>query len=290
MPITTALEIGDPIVASASFAVGSTPTDPTTLALTVGRPDGTTVSYSYPTDPIIVKDSAGAFHALIPATQAGQWSAYWVGTGVAAGTATATYYVYAGAAAKPLAATPLDVQGFVGKAFNADDFAFVGIVLELLQDEAELHINRTLGVRTQSWSTTLPRDYYSVFPPVTPIVSVQSIVVDGQTIDPGSYLVYPGYVVLSSLLAINYDYWLIGESQLTLNYTAGYDGRHLPGLRMLLIRVATREWLARLNDVRGIKRYSFGVEHYDFGDLGLEGFNERELAELSRYRKPVAWI
>lgn len=58
-------------------------TDPTTLTLKVMKPDATVDTYVYPTDPIIVKDSVGNYHADIDVDSAGRWAYSWEGTGAA---------------------------------------------------------------------------------------------------------------------------------------------------------------------------------------------------------------
>jgi len=81
------------LVLEVTFLVGTTPTDPAALTLTVRAPDGTSTEYVYLTDPEIVRDSAGVFHADIPAPLSGPWAWRWEGTGAAAGVDEGVYYV-----------------------------------------------------------------------------------------------------------------------------------------------------------------------------------------------------
>ncbi len=81
------------LVLEVTFLVGTTPTDPATLTLTVRAPDGTSTDYVYLTDTEIVRDSAGVFHADIPAPLSGPWAWRWEGTGTAAGVDEGVYYV-----------------------------------------------------------------------------------------------------------------------------------------------------------------------------------------------------
>lgn len=59
--------------------VTSLPADPTTVALVVMAPDGTTVIYAYPSP--IVKDDIGSYHYDLSLTQVGNWQYEWQGTG-----------------------------------------------------------------------------------------------------------------------------------------------------------------------------------------------------------------
>ncbi len=76
---------GDLVRLSTTFTVDGTPTDPTTVTLTVQEPDGTKSDYVYLTHPEVVRDSAGVYRADITVDQAGLWAWSWKGTGTAAG-------------------------------------------------------------------------------------------------------------------------------------------------------------------------------------------------------------
>lgn len=72
-------QVGDtyPAQVIARDAAGD-PADPASLALNVRDPAGTLTSYAYPADAIIVRDSAGQYHADIDLTAAGAWVIEWV--------------------------------------------------------------------------------------------------------------------------------------------------------------------------------------------------------------------
>src|SRR3954467_12903300 len=57
----------------------ATPTDPTTVTLTVTDPDGTAVTYTYPAT--IVKVSTGVYTKDVSCPKPGQWQYVWTGTG-----------------------------------------------------------------------------------------------------------------------------------------------------------------------------------------------------------------
>jgi hypothetical protein len=72
-----AFDIGDQVRLTAAFAVGGTPTAPTTLVLTITAPDGTA------TTPTPVSESTGVYYHDLTPTQAGWYRYRWVGTGAA---------------------------------------------------------------------------------------------------------------------------------------------------------------------------------------------------------------
>jgi hypothetical protein len=56
-------------------------TDPTTVRFRFVKPDGTVTTWVFGTDVQVVRDSAGLFHADVPADQPGKWFYRWEGTG-----------------------------------------------------------------------------------------------------------------------------------------------------------------------------------------------------------------
>lgn len=80
-------EVGQLIRLSGRFtSAAGTLQDPTAVFVSVEEPDGTVTVYEYGEDSEVVKDSAGLYHADIPADAAGNWFYRWwaTGTGMAA--------------------------------------------------------------------------------------------------------------------------------------------------------------------------------------------------------------
>lgn len=68
----------------ASFTLNGSASDPTTVAVTVRRPDGIRRTYVYGTDNEVVKDSTGNYRLnYTPVIKGPHWH-YWVSTGAAA--------------------------------------------------------------------------------------------------------------------------------------------------------------------------------------------------------------
>jgi hypothetical protein len=86
----TIYELGDVAVLNVTFSVDGTPTDPTTVTLTIRKPDGSTTDY---TGGQLVHDSAGVYHVAVDCDQPGDWTYRFVGTGAAADVETGIFYV-----------------------------------------------------------------------------------------------------------------------------------------------------------------------------------------------------
>lgn len=74
------LHVGDAIQLKVIFTVSGTNTDPTTIALEVRDPSGTTDTYTYAAAQI-TKDATGKFSKIITFDEAGWWVYEWTGTG-----------------------------------------------------------------------------------------------------------------------------------------------------------------------------------------------------------------
>ena len=80
MPQPNRYDPGQIVVLSTTFSVEGVGTNPSSVTLTVVRPDNTTLT------PVPISDGSGVYHADVPTTHIpGEWHYRWVGTGVAAG-------------------------------------------------------------------------------------------------------------------------------------------------------------------------------------------------------------
>ena len=55
--------------------------DPTTVVFKVKSPSGAVTTYTYPTDPQLVKQVAGSYYVTVDANVDGQWWTRWQATG-----------------------------------------------------------------------------------------------------------------------------------------------------------------------------------------------------------------
>ncbi len=88
----TEYDINDTVTLTATFKVGSTPTDPTTIALSVTDPSGNAASYTY-AGATITKSDTGVYTKSITADEAGEWIATWTGTGACAASSTRRFAI-----------------------------------------------------------------------------------------------------------------------------------------------------------------------------------------------------
>lgn len=73
-------DIGDVVRINSGFSQLTVPIDPTTVALSVTLPNGTTVPFTY-AGATVIKDSVGNYHVDMSATQHGTYRYRWFSTG-----------------------------------------------------------------------------------------------------------------------------------------------------------------------------------------------------------------
>lgn len=76
----TSYNLGTAVTVSATFAVSSTNTDPTTVTLEITDPGGNTDTYTY-AGATVTKDAVGQYSKEITPDEAGYWKYRWIGTG-----------------------------------------------------------------------------------------------------------------------------------------------------------------------------------------------------------------
>lgn len=79
---------------SNTFSVSGTPTDPTTVTLTVTSPTNVVTSYTWPSPATLTHGTAGVFSTTVASGEAGTWQYMWVGTGTASDVTVGTWEVY----------------------------------------------------------------------------------------------------------------------------------------------------------------------------------------------------
>jgi hypothetical protein len=76
--------LGDRLRATGTFKNNAVPpqlVDPTGITVTINGPGSSVVTYAYPTDAQIVRDTTGVYHTDFNATAAGRWWIEWGSTG-----------------------------------------------------------------------------------------------------------------------------------------------------------------------------------------------------------------
>jgi hypothetical protein len=108
----TTIKIGDKVRIYGTVTLNDVPTDPTTLTITITPPSpGVPFSYTWPTDPEVVRDAAGEFHYDQLVNAAGTWSFSWDADGAVDVTGDGEFSVGEPTTVKTIddQATPADV-------------------------------------------------------------------------------------------------------------------------------------------------------------------------------------
>jgi hypothetical protein len=78
-------DVGEAVRLSATFSRDGSPIDPTTLTLSIKRPDRTIVTYTT-ASPEMIHSATGSYHVDYIPTLAGRYLYYFMGTGAAQST------------------------------------------------------------------------------------------------------------------------------------------------------------------------------------------------------------
>lgn len=139
------------------------------------------------------------------------------------------------------------------------------------------HVERQAVARTvDSQGTLLEVETFLSKRPVLELVSARQVDVDPPvTIDVARLKVRPWGV--AGVVAED------GEVEFT--YRAGIDAAGDRNLRGLVLRAATREMAAVLNDTEGLRSLGAEGTRYDYVNDGEGGFTDKELAKVPRRRR-----
>lgn len=159
---------------SNTFAVNSTPTDPTTVTLVVTDPTGTEDTYTH-ADGDFTHPSTGVFSIDIPCTSAGTWQFEWTGTGAASDVARGAWNV-SGTNFQNLYCTPAMLKSRTGISDSLDD-AEILAACEATSRWIDEHCDRVFARRSVTM-TLEPCGQYSIATP--DLVSVTTLKTDGD--------------------------------------------------------------------------------------------------------------
>jgi hypothetical protein len=191
-----------------------------------------------------------------------------------------------------------DIQLRVRRTFAADDIAFVTDAIADYESEASTIFGRPIEPDTFTEDYTLVQGQADVFFRATPVIDVESVVVNpgtpGQvTADPASYRTFKwGISFLDPSWSLvfaathNLEVTAVEGTKLLITYTAGIDATALGAVRRVLKTAVGREWLARDNDAQNVSNLHAGrMMDYTFTDGNAGGFTEDERKAISRYRR-----
>jgi hypothetical protein len=160
-----------------TFTVAGTPTDPTTVTLTVTSPSGTAASYTYAAAEV-EKVSTGVYRKDVTCSEAGEWSYKWVGTGSATDTEAGSFTVYEATLGK-LYATPAALKSRLSIADTADDYEIHAACFAASR-AIEQHCCRVF-YRSASGTvrTVVPEDAYTlILPDFCDLVTLTALATD----------------------------------------------------------------------------------------------------------------
>lgn len=114
----TVIVENDTAVATNTFAVGGTATDPDAVTVALTDPNGDTTTYTYGTDGELTKSSTGVYVLTVAVPTDGVWQYVFVGTGAAADVQPGSFRVYP---TSRLYASLADLHGWVDMPDSLDD-------------------------------------------------------------------------------------------------------------------------------------------------------------------------
>jgi hypothetical protein len=159
-----------------TFSVAGTPTDPTTVTLTITTPSQVSTPYTW-AGGTVTRTSAGVFTKDIACTEAGEWTFEWAGTGAASDDEAGTWSVHPTSMGK-LYATPAALKSRFGISDTNDDYEIHQACFAAARSVEQ--ICERVFYRSQSEARTfVPCDKYVLdLPEFNDLVSVTAVATD----------------------------------------------------------------------------------------------------------------
>lgn len=216
-----------------------------TMALTVTRPDGTTLVSGVGLT--IANPTTGTYTCSVPTTQVGTYLYLWSASGAAIGVDDGQFDVLA---ITRRISSLADVKLHLNKNNTADD-----VELQDFADAAQSVVQREIGdVVPTSYTELLPLDGPNIVLSRRPIISVTTVQVRTlsspfTTVDPTAYLLHPTTGIIEHLSS-----WFIGTNA-QVTYIAGLSGPVPPNVRLGHLELTAHLWrnsqMGRNRRVRG---------------------------------------
>lgn len=247
-----AVDLGDILpglgVTTTSNSTGAL-ADPTTLTLTLTKPDGTMLAGTYPAAPgdtlTIARASTGTYSATVVTTAAGRWTARWVATG----NSTDGAHEQAWTVEDPTLAF-VDVGDAVAH-LRASGIITATADLEQLRwlcltscDAVERDLGRVLAPRTfiEAYSGGYGQDTVLTLLR-SPVISVTTVVEDGVTLTSADWTLDVSRGRLHRGTWASPRRWPAGLQNVSVTYRAGYAVIP-PVARKVALNVVERCWQA----------------------------------------------
>jgi hypothetical protein len=177
---------------------------------------------------------------------------------------------------------------------------FLRLAIDALEGDLEEFLGRPLEQKTCRDVAVLLEGQCIVPLKSSPVITVGAVtVLPGNdiayaTVIPSTeYLVWPWGIEFADplwLLVFSTASWgmfpTVGGTQVQIDYTAGLDGMNIKKLRGVMLRAASREYLAFLSDVQNVSNLRAGkMMDYAFYDSNAGGFTKDELDGVRRYKR-----
>lgn len=161
-----------------TFSVNGTPTDPTTITLTVTDPTGASTSYTYALA-TISRTGTGVYTKDIPCSVAGEWQYQWIGTGTASDIQVGTWTVYE-VELGHLYVTPQMLKSRLGITGTTDDYELHAACFAASR-AIEQYCERTFYRSASAARTFTPHGWYELrLPAYNDLVSVTTLKTDAD--------------------------------------------------------------------------------------------------------------
>ncbi len=205
-------DVGD--VATFAVTVRSSagvPADATAVACTLTLPDGTSIAVRP------VRTSAGVYEAGWTLTQSGLHVVSWVATGANASSYLDTFTAWDTSIIPVISLSQAKAHLNITSTEHDDELRrFCWVVTR----EGESYTGRVFGRRTVT--DTLDGGWPEIVLTTRPVVSVASVTVNGEALDPTGYRLNPDAGVLTRISGYTRAAWTSGYANITVTYLAGY--------------------------------------------------------------------
>jgi hypothetical protein len=202
-------------------------------------------------------------------------------------------------------ATTYDLANYMDLRFNNRQADAAELILAGVQGEIEAYLRRPVEPTTYTEVYIVPEDYLTISaqayfydrsldktgtieplvqPPYqlhlnnSPVIAVDEVRLKGR-LDPQYRVLVEGRDYIATKWGI--DTWAAWQhDRIEVTYTAGLDGGNLPYLKLMILRVASREMENQTDDVVGLKDLETNQVRAE-----TVGLTEAEKAGLKRYRR-----
>lgn len=181
--------------------------------------------------------------------------------------------------------TPDDVRVYLGRDLLPDDVVRCEMIIADLQAELENYLNTPLEITTFTETLKVPPAQRTLFLRHGPIVSVQSLKVDGVLVDAQDYVVQTWGIQDLLLVPSN----VAGQPPtVDVTYTAGIDAASIGIFASGMRRAAARDMNRTADDAVGVDQLSLEGYATKYTAPGM-GWLAEELASFDRYKRRGAF-